>query len=118
LHALSLRPTNNQNAVQGFLKLVRSIAGIAILGAFVYVFVNWQSENTEQRGNRGYAESACLTEINNRFSTQSARVYRTSESDKGYVVRASVTFTDGKPAKIICLTNEFGRVEDVRIETG
>ena len=116
MHALSLKPTNNQNAVQGFLKFIRSIAGIAILGTFVYVIVNWQSENSEERGNRVYAESACMTEINSRFSTQSARIYKTAESDKGYVVRASVTFTNGKPAKIICLTNEFGRVEDVRIE--
>jgi hypothetical protein len=116
LHALWLRPTSSLNAVQGILKLLRSIAGIAILGTFIYVFVNWQSENSEERGNRGYAESACLTEIHSRFSTQSARVYQTAESDKGYVVRASVTYSNGKPAKIICLTNEFGRVEDVRIE--
>ena len=116
MHALKLRPTTNLNAVQEFLKLLRSIVGIAILGTFVYVFVNWQSENSEERGNRGYAESACISEINSRFSTQSARVYKTVESDKGYVVRASVTFSNGKPAKIICLTNEFGRVEDVRIE--
>ena len=102
----------------GFMKFIRGIVGLAIICTFVYVFVNWQSDNSEVRGNRDYAESSCLDEIDGRFSTESARVYKTVESDKGYVVRASVTFTNGKVAKIICLTNEFGRVEDVRIETG
>lgn len=115
-HALWLSPTTNLNAVQGLLKLLRSIAGIAILGTFVYVFMNWQSDNSVERGNRGYAESACIDEINASFSTQSANIYSVTKSDKGFVVRASVTLSGGTPAKVICLTNEYGRVEELTIE--
>ena len=115
-HVSWLSPTTNLNAMHGFMKFLRGIVGLAIIGTFVYVLVNWQSDNTDERGNRGYAESACINEINARFSTQSANVYSVAQSARGFVVRASVTLSTGTPAKVICLANEFGRVEDVSIE--
>jgi len=102
--------------MKGFQDFVGGIVKLAIIGACIYAVVNWQFGSTTGEGNRGYAEGACIDEIEARFSTQSANVYVVTESDKGYVVRASVILSNDTPAKIICLTNEFGRVEDVRIE--
>jgi len=102
--------------MKGFQDFIGGIVKLAIIGGCIYAVVNWKFGNSAGEGNRSFAESACIDEIDAQFSTQSANVYAVTESDKGFVVRASVTFTDGKPAKIICLTNEFGRVEDVRIE--
>ena len=102
--------------MKGFQGLVGSIVKLAIIGACIYAVVNWKFGNSTGGGNRSYAESACIDEINASLSTQSANVYAVTQSDKGFVVRASVMLSNGTPAKFICLTNEFGRVEDVRIE--
>ena len=100
----------------GFSSLLGSIVKLAVLCAVIYAVVTWQFNDSDDPGNRSYAESACIDEINARFSIQSANIYAVSENDKGFIVRASVILSTGTPAKIICLTNEFGRVEDVRIE--
>ncbi len=101
--------------VKGFFSFLDSILKLAVLCGLIYVLVKWQFNDTDETGNRPYAEKSCIDEINSRFSTQSANVYTVTENDKGYVVRASVTFSGGKQAKVICLCNEYGRVEHVEI---
>ena len=100
----------------GFSSLLGSIVKLAVLCAVIYAVVTWQVNDSDDPGNRSYAESACIDEIESQLSTQSANVYTVAENDKGYVVRVAVTSSGGKPAKVICLTNEYGRVERVTIE--
>ena len=102
--------------MKSFQEFLDGILKLAIVGACIYAVVYWQYGDSPDADNRDYAEQACLDEIDSRFSAQSANVYAVAESDKGFVVRASVTLTSAKIAKVYCLTNEFGRVEEIRVE--
>lgn len=66
-------------------------------------------------GPAGYAGSACADAISARFDGQAVRPYATERNAAGYVVRASVEVRGKQPAKAICLTNEHGGVEEIRI---
>ncbi len=57
-----------------------------------------------------------MDEIDARFDAQSANVYAVDETNRGFVVRASITVRRDTPVKVYCLTNEHGRVEEVRVE--
>ena len=102
--------------MKGLREFLDGILKLAIVGACIYAVVYWQFGDSPDEGNRVYAEQACLDEIDSRFSSQSANIYAVAESDKGFMVRASVTLTSGKIASVYCLANEFGRVEEVRVE--
>ena len=94
---------------------IGSLLKLAILCGAIYALVIWKFNGPENTGNSAYAEQACADAIGGRFDTSSVSVYAISKSDKGYVVRASITLPNGNPAKVYCLTNEFGGVEEIRI---
>jgi len=89
-------------------------AAIAI--GCIYAFLNWESINPAADDIGDYAKRACADEIASRFDSQSANVYAVDKTNRGYVVRASMTLTRGTAVKVTCLTNEHGRVEEVRVD--
>ena len=94
---------------------IGNLAKLAVLGACIYAFVNWKFNGSQDNDNSAYAEQVCADAIRDRFNTRSVNVYRVSDSNQGFVVRASITLPNGSPAKIYCLTNTFGGVEELRI---
>ena len=100
------------------MKIVASIGSLlklAILCGAIYALVIWKINGPENTGNSAYAEQACADAIGGRFDTSSVNVYAVSKSNEGFVVRASIMLTNGNQAKVFCLTNEFGGVEEIRI---
>ena len=87
----------------------------AIAVGCVYALWTWQFDESKNGDNSAYAESACVDEINASFAVNAVNVYAVEETARGFVVRASVMMSKGTNAKIYCVTNEFGRVEDVRV---
>ena len=89
------------------------MAAIAI--GCLYALWTWQFDDSPNDDNRDYAESACVDEIDGRFAATVVNVYAVEKNANGFVVRASITLPKGSSAKVYCVTNEFGRVEDVRL---
>ena len=87
----------------------------AIAVGCIYALWTWQFDESENGNNSAYAESACVDEIGARFAATVVNVYAVEETARGFVVRASATLSKGTSARIYCVTNEFGRVEDVRL---
>ena len=94
---------------------IGSLLKIAIVCGCIYAFVKWGPIGSQDGGNSAFAEQACADAINSRFDKPSVRVNSVRKSDKGYVVRASITLPRGAPAMVFCLTNEYGGVEDIRV---
>jgi len=95
---------------------VGNVFKVALVLGGIYVFVNWEFMETQDDDVRGFAEKACIDEIEDRFDTSTVRVYTVNETNNGYVVRATVTLARGNTAKVYCLTNTHGGVEDITIE--
>ena len=89
---------------------------VALVLGGVYVFVNWEFTETQDDDVRDFAEKACIDEIENRFDTSTVRVYAVNANNNGYVVRATVTLARGNTAKVYCLTNTNGGVEEIMLE--
>ena len=87
-----------------------------MLGVCIYAFVKWEFDSPEDSDSREFAEQACVDAIGDRFDTTSIRPYSVNKNSNGYIVRASVTLANGKPAKTYCLTNEHGGVKEVGLE--
>jgi hypothetical protein len=95
---------------------VGSIVKATLLIGLIYAVVKWQDVDRPDDNVKGFAEEACITEIEQRFNVSRVRVYAINENSNGYVVRASVTLTRGNTAKVNCLTNTHGGVRDITIE--
>ena len=94
---------------------IGNLAKLAVLGACIYAFMKWDFNGSQDNDNSAYAEQVCADAIRDRFNTRSVNVYRVSDSAQGFVVRASITTRNGSPAKVYCLTNAYGGVEEIRI---
>ena len=87
----------------------------AIAVGCIYALWTWQFDESPNDENKGYAERNCIDEIDGRFAATVVNVYAVEETARGFVVRASITLPKGNSARVYCVTNEFGRVEDVRL---
>ena len=94
---------------------IGSVIKLAILCAVVYALWKFDFIGSQGDDNSDFAKRSCADAIRDRFDAPSVNVYSITESDTGYVVRASITVSKETPAKIICLTNEFGGAEEIRI---
>ncbi len=94
---------------------IGSVIKLAILCGVVYALWKFDFIGSQGDDSIDFAKRSCADAIRDRFDAPSANVYSVKESDTGYVVRASITVSKDTPAKVICLTNEFGGVEEVRI---
>jgi hypothetical protein len=95
-------------------KSVGNILKIALLGACIYALLNWESIDPKNDESRDFAEHACSDEIRDRFTVTSVKAYAVDKTKSGYVVRASMTLARGPNAKVYCITNEHGGVEEIR----
>jgi hypothetical protein len=91
------------------------LKAVIVLG-LVYMLAKWQFDKPQDGNNTDYAEQVCVDEISDRFDVTSVTAYAVNKTQKGFVVRASITLAKGTPAKVYCLTNEHGGVEEIRIE--
>jgi len=96
-------------------EFIGSVIKLAILCGVVYALWKFDFIGSQGDDNSDFATRSCADSIRGRFDAPSVNVYSVKESETGYVVRASITVSKETPAKIICFTNEFGGVEEIRI---
>lgn len=96
--------------------MLGNLLKVAVVIACIYAFLNWDTIKPQQDELSVHAEQACASEIRSRYATTSLKSYSVKKTSNGYVVRASATLARGKSAKIYCLTNEHGGVEEIRIQ--
>jgi len=89
---------------------------VAFVCGCIYALLKWDIISLPNNESTAFAEQACADAIDERFDASSVSVYSINESHKGYVARASITLARGNTARVYCLTNEFGGVEEIRIE--
>jgi hypothetical protein len=99
-----------------FDEIVGDIFKVVLVCGCIYGIVNWKAIETQDDDVRDFAERDCVDEIRDRFDVSTARVYAVSETTKGYVVRATITLARGSTAKVYCLTNRHGGVEEITIQ--
>ena len=100
------------------MKLIRRIKDLAVLAAVAaggYALLNWESLNPATDESVAFAKRACTDSIERRYSARSVRPYKVEKSPTGYVVRASATLPRGASARVSCLANDHGGVEDLEI---
>ncbi len=95
---------------------IGNILKAALVFACIYAFVKWEFSESQNDDARSFAEKACVDEIKDRFDTSTVRVYAINENNNGYVVRATATLAKGNTAKINCLTNTNGGVNEITIQ--
>ena len=95
---------------------IGNILKAVIVLALIYMFAKWHFDKPQDGNNTDYVEQACVDEISDRFDVTSVTAYAVNKTHNGFVVRASITLAKGSPAKVYCLTNEHGGVEEIRIE--
>lgn len=95
---------------------IGNIFKAAIVLGLIYMFARWQFDKPQVDNNGDYAKRACVDGINDRFDVTSVTAYAVNKTHKGFVVRASIRLARGTTAKVYCLTNEHGGVEEIRIE--
>ncbi len=95
---------------------IGNLIKVALVLGGIYAFVNWEFMESQDDDVREFAEKACIDEIEDRFDTSTVRVYAVNDNNNGYVVRATATLARGNTAKVYCLTNTHGGVEEVTIE--
>ena len=95
---------------------IGNVFKVALVLGGIYAFVKWEFTETQVDDVRGFAEKACIDEIEDRFDTSTVRVYAVNDTNNGYVVRATVTLARGNTAKVYCLTNTNGGVNEITIE--
>lgn len=94
---------------------VNNLLQLAFIGACVYLAVTWGFGGGSDDPAVGRAESACLDAIEMRYGKRPGKAYAVDPNSSGFVVRASITVRDRTPAKVYCLANEHGGVEELRI---
>lgn len=97
-------------------QLTGSLLKGMILGACVYGFMKWQSLDSASSDVTSFATDACVDAASARYDISNPKPYKTATNSTGYVVRVSVTTASGKPAKVICLANAHGGINEVTID--
>jgi hypothetical protein len=93
-----------------------SIIKITVVSACVYAVVKWQFIEPQLDEIGSFAERACVDRMVGRYNADSANVYSVKKNENGYVVRASLTLAKGTTAKVYCLANKHGGVEELILE--
>jgi hypothetical protein len=95
---------------------ISSIVKIAVVVACVYAFLKWQFTEPQLDEIGQFAEKACVDQMIGRYNAKAAKVYSVKKNESGYVVRASLTFANGTPARVYCLANNQGGVKELILE--
>ena len=101
------------------MKLLKNIAlilAIAAIGYGVHVYFQWPPFGGSDGNFAAHAERDCRAQIRSRHAATSVSVYRVDTVPDGYRVRASARISGERSVRMICLANEYGRVEDIEIE--
>ena len=95
---------------------IDTIIKIGLVAGCAYALYKWNPISLQDDGSTEFAERACTDEFGSRFNGSNVRIYAVTETNDGYVVRASITLDKGNTAKVICLTNTHGSVREVTID--
>jgi hypothetical protein len=95
---------------------IGTIVKIGLVAGCAYAVFKWNPISVQDDDSIKFAEKACTDEFSSRFNASDVRIYAVSETNDGYVVRASITLGRGNIAKVVCLTNTHGSVREVTIE--
>lgn len=93
-----------------------SLTKAMIFAACIYGFAKWQSLESGTSEVTSFASKACVDESLDRYDLSNARPYKIDQNSSGYVVRVSATTSRGKPAKVVCLANSHGGINEVLID--
>ena len=88
----------------------------AVLVAGFYAVLNWETITSSKNDAKSFAERACITGISDRYKVSGVKPYSIKENSNGFVVRASINLPNGSAAKVFCLTNSHGGVQEITIE--
>ena len=89
---------------------------VALIGAGAYALWNGQFSDTGSEDGAEYAEKSCIDAIRGRLGATGVRANSVRPNQGGFVVRTTATLAGGGTARVTCLTNQNGYVEDVLIE--
>ena len=95
---------------------IRNALVLALIGWGAWSLWHWQFAPGGGDDAMNYAETSCVDAIRSRFDVSNVRANSVRPNETGYVVRASMTLARGGVAKVTCLTNDNGTVEDVLVE--
>jgi len=95
---------------------LKDVIVLLLIGAGVYALLNREPLTPATDDSTVFAQRACVDSIRERYSAKSVRPYEVEKSARGYVVRAAATLPRGNVAKVSCLANEFGGVEDLELD--
>lgn len=94
---------------------IRDFVMIAAAIGVMYLATQWYQGSAGSDDAGAMAEANCLRDVRNRLNAQSVRVNAVNANRRGYVVRASATDDRGESARVRCLTNDQGWVEDIEV---
>lgn len=95
---------------------ISSIIKVTVVVACVYAVVKWKFIEPQLDEIGQFAEKACVDQMVGRYDAVSAKVYSVKKNESGYVVRASLAFAKGTPARVYCLTNNQGGVKELILQ--
>lgn len=95
---------------------IGTLIKLALAGACVYAYLNWDSIGAQNNDAKRFAESACADAIRKRFDAQSMDIYKIAENSNGYTVRAAAALPNDRRVKVVCLTTRQGGVRDISLE--
>jgi hypothetical protein len=75
---------------------IGNVFKVSLVLGCIYALVKWEFMETQDDDVRGFAEKACIDEIEDRFDTSTVRIYAVNETNNGYVVRATATMESKK----------------------
>ncbi len=94
---------------------INGLLTLAFIGACIYFAATLGFDSGAGDGPADFAEAACIDAISGRYNGQSVKPYAVDRNSNGFVVRASVTVRGKQPAKVYCLANDHGGVEELRV---
>jgi hypothetical protein len=98
------------------IRTLTNLVVLALIAGVAYSLWTWQPSGDGKDELAKYAEQSCSSAIRSRFEVSGVKVNAVRRNERGYVVRASVTLSNGAIARTACVTNSNGTVEDVMID--
>ena len=95
---------------------IGTLIKLALAGACVYAYLNWDSIGEQDNDAKRFAESACADAIRKRFDAQNIDTYKIAENNNGYTVRAGAALPNDRRVKVVCLTTRQGGVREISLE--
>ncbi|MDX1499506.1 MAG: hypothetical protein R3176_06395 [Woeseiaceae bacterium] len=94
---------------------INGLLTLAFIGACIWFAATLGFGGGASGAAAEFAEAACVDAISDRYGAQAVKPYAVDRNPSGFVVRASITVRGKQPAKVYCLANDHGGVEELRV---